>query len=266
MIWGACKHGAAQDRSREGRGRGGSAKPCEEEGDGGERENGTRREQSTTTTHKSHPRPRLPSPAAPRVPSATLSASFRTLGSPRLRLVNHLPQSAQPHTQRQNISLPPDHLPQILSSTSLAHRSESPLSSGLVLQVAVSQVFVSTHSLLEFLLHCPPHSSISDPPMPALEHPPQKKRKLESSSRQSYKYSSPSDIRRVFKAQSETALIEGLTALRNQLTIHPNDRPVQVNDERLLLVKAWLDEDSGAQDLFAAWQDANQVCHCVVSL
>ncbi|KAM5540626.1 hypothetical protein V8D89_005657 [Ganoderma adspersum] len=93
--------------------------------------------------------------------------------------------------------------------------------------------------------------------MPALEHPPQKKRKVESSSRQSYKYSSSSDIRRVFKAQTETALIEGLTALRNQLTIHQNDGPVQVNDERLLLAKAWLDEDSGAQDLFAAWQDGN---------
>ncbi|PIL36537.1 hypothetical protein GSI_00226 [Ganoderma sinense ZZ0214-1] len=93
--------------------------------------------------------------------------------------------------------------------------------------------------------------------MPALDHPLQKKRKVQSSSRESYKYSSPSDIRRLFKAQTETALTEGLAAFRNQLTIHPNDGPVQANDERLLLAKAWLDEDPGAHDLFAAWQDAN---------
>ncbi|KAI1792498.1 ribosome 60S biogenesis N-terminal-domain-containing protein [Ganoderma leucocontextum] len=93
--------------------------------------------------------------------------------------------------------------------------------------------------------------------MPPPDTPPQKKRKLESSSRQSYKHSSASDIRRVFKAHSETGLLEGLTALRNQLTIHPNQGPVQVNDDRLLLAKAWLEEDPGAQELFAAWQDAN---------
>lgn len=97
--------------------------------------------------------------------------------------------------------------------------------------------------------------------MSAHDHP-QKKRKvaLEPSSQQSFKFSSASDIRRIFKAQSEPALLEGLISLRNHLTIHPNNGPVPVNDERLLLAKAWLEEDSGAHDLFTAWQDANPVC------
>lgn len=118
--------------------------------------------------------------------------------------------------------------------------------------------------------------------MPVRDHPPpppQKKRKVEASSKEHYKYASGSEIRRVFKAQSERGLIEGtrpayvmewaglltdipwlgLTALRNQLTIKPHEYSVKVNDERLLLAKSWLDEDPGAQELFAAWEAANLV-------
>ncbi len=51
----------------------------------------------------------------------------------------------------------------------------------------------------------------------------------------------------------------GLTALRNQLTVKPNEPPVQANDERLLLAKAWLDEDLGAQELFSVWESATAV-------
>ncbi|KAI0751700.1 ribosome 60S biogenesis N-terminal-domain-containing protein [Daedaleopsis nitida] len=94
--------------------------------------------------------------------------------------------------------------------------------------------------------------------MPVREHaPPHKKRKVEVSSKQTYKYASASDIRRVFQAQSEGSLIEGLTALRNQLTIKPNESPLLVTDERLLLAKAWLDVDPGVHDLFAAWEGTN---------
>ena len=112
--------------------------------------------------------------------------------------------------------------------------------------------------------------------------PPHKKRKVDASSKRAYKYVSASDIRRAFKAQSEAGLIEGtpvaqrhvlvlghqdahvrmsegLTALRNQLTVRSDEPPVQVNDERLLLAQAWLDDDRGAQDLFAAWESANAV-------
>ncbi|TBU65164.1 ribosome 60S biogenesis N-terminal-domain-containing protein [Dichomitus squalens] len=93
--------------------------------------------------------------------------------------------------------------------------------------------------------------------MPVRDHLPHKKRKVETSSPQSYKYASATEIRRVFKAQSESGLIEGLTALRNQLTVKPNEGPIQVNDERLLLAKSWLEEDPGAQELLTAWEGAN---------
>ena len=44
-----------------------------------------------------------------------------------------------------------------------------------------------------------------------------------------------------------------LTALRNQLTIKYDER-VAADDERLVLVKTWLDIDQGAQDLFELWE------------
>ncbi|KAH9936862.1 ribosome 60S biogenesis N-terminal-domain-containing protein [Epithele typhae] len=90
--------------------------------------------------------------------------------------------------------------------------------------------------------------------MPVREQHPPKKRKVEQSSKQSHRYASASEVRRVFKAQSESGLIEGLTALRNQLTIRPDESIVAVNDERLVLAKEWLEEDPGAQELFAIWE------------
>ncbi|RPD59503.1 hypothetical protein L227DRAFT_654118 [Lentinus tigrinus ALCF2SS1-6] len=87
--------------------------------------------------------------------------------------------------------------------------------------------------------------------------PPHKKRKVEPSSAHTYQYKDASEIRRIFKAQSEAGLLEGLTALRNQLTVKPSEPPVQANDERLLLAKAWLDEDPGAGELFSVWEGAN---------
>ena len=49
-----------------------------------------------------------------------------------------------------------------------------------------------------------------------------------------------------------------LTALRNQLTIKYDER-VAADDERLVLVKTWLDIDQGAQDLFELWERTNTV-------
>ena len=57
-----------------------------------------------------------------------------------------------------------------------------------------------------------------------------------------------------------------MLALRNQLTVKANEPPVQVNDERLLLVKSWLEDDPGAQDLFAAWEGTNAVRPIVVTV
>jgi hypothetical protein len=50
-----------------------------------------------------------------------------------------------------------------------------------------------------------------------------------------------------------------LLALRNQLTIKFNHPSVAPQDERLLLVKTWLESDPGAHDLFDVWENANQV-------
>lgn len=50
-----------------------------------------------------------------------------------------------------------------------------------------------------------------------------------------------------------------LTALRNQLTVKPSETSIPVNDERLLLAKAWLDFDPGAQSVFLIWEGANAV-------
>ncbi|KAI0666153.1 ribosome 60S biogenesis N-terminal-domain-containing protein [Trametes maxima] len=93
--------------------------------------------------------------------------------------------------------------------------------------------------------------------MPSREQPPQKKRRAEGSSKQVYKYSSAKEIQRALKAQSEAALIEGLVALRNQLTVKPSEPVVAVNDGRLLLAKEWLEADPGAQELFGVWETAN---------
>ncbi|KAI0640548.1 ribosome 60S biogenesis N-terminal-domain-containing protein [Trametes meyenii] len=93
--------------------------------------------------------------------------------------------------------------------------------------------------------------------MPSREQPPQKKRRAEGSSKQVYNYSSAKEIQRALKAQSEAALIEGLTALRNQLTVKTSELAVAVNDGRLLLAKEWLDADPGAQELFSIWETAN---------
>ena len=56
-----------------------------------------------------------------------------------------------------------------------------------------------------------------------------------------------------------SALPVALTALRNQLTIKPTEDHVAADDERLLLVKSWLDTDPGANDIFELWERTNTV-------
>ncbi|KAI0695719.1 ribosome 60S biogenesis N-terminal-domain-containing protein [Cytidiella melzeri] len=65
------------------------------------------------------------------------------------------------------------------------------------------------------------------------------------------------DIRKVLHAQTESALVEGLTVLRNQLSIKYSEDVVPASDERLLLAKAWLESDNAAQDLFDIWSQVN---------
>ncbi|KZT67038.1 hypothetical protein DAEQUDRAFT_694819 [Daedalea quercina L-15889] len=79
----------------------------------------------------------------------------------------------------------------------------------------------------------------------------------DASSRANYKFTNPADIRRALSANDEHALIEGLTALRNQLTIKHDEPPLSVSDDRLLLAKSWLEISVGAADLFGIWERTN---------
>ena len=50
-----------------------------------------------------------------------------------------------------------------------------------------------------------------------------------------------------------------LTSLRNQLTLKSHEFKISPQDERLVLVKQWVEQSPGAQDLFAIWDKANSV-------
>ncbi|KAI0337320.1 hypothetical protein BDW22DRAFT_1383778 [Trametopsis cervina] len=71
------------------------------------------------------------------------------------------------------------------------------------------------------------------------------------------KFTTYGDIRNILHATSEAGLIEGLTALRNQLTVKSSENTISATDERLLLVVDWLESDNGAQELFAVWTKVN---------
>ncbi|KAF9807927.1 hypothetical protein IEO21_08001 [Rhodonia placenta] len=75
--------------------------------------------------------------------------------------------------------------------------------------------------------------------------------------RPDHKFTSAADVRRSLGAQEESSLIDALTTLRNQFTVKPDEPSVSVSDERLLLIKAWLEKSPGAQDVFNIWDTAN---------
>ncbi|TFY53062.1 hypothetical protein EVJ58_g9659 [Rhodofomes roseus] len=84
--------------------------------------------------------------------------------------------------------------------------------------------------------------------------PARQTQRKETSSRASYKFTSAADIKRALSAADEHAIAEGLTALRNQLTIKHDEPPLSVSDDRLLLVKTWLESHGGAGDLLTIWE------------
>ena len=55
----------------------------------------------------------------------------------------------------------------------------------------------------------------------------------------------------------------GLTALRNQLSVNPDEK-IAPQDERLLLVQHWMEIAPGAQDMFEAWEGSNQVRNALI--
>ncbi|KDQ65157.1 hypothetical protein JAAARDRAFT_75487 [Jaapia argillacea MUCL 33604] len=86
--------------------------------------------------------------------------------------------------------------------------------------------------------------------------PPQKRAKLEKSSRPEFKVSSLEEIRRGLQSSSEDGLVEVLTGFRNQLTVKDSEGAISPQDDRLLLVKAWLEAAPGAPELFEIWDHA----------
>lgn len=58
--------------------------------------------------------------------------------------------------------------------------------------------------------------------------------------------------------------LEALLALRSKLSVSPGET-VPPQDERLQLVKSWLEMSPGAQDIFDAWERISQVGQCLAS-
>ncbi|KAF8164735.1 ribosome 60S biogenesis N-terminal-domain-containing protein [Crassisporium funariophilum] len=71
------------------------------------------------------------------------------------------------------------------------------------------------------------------------------------------KFESVMDLRSALRAQNAEGPIEALTNLRNQIAVKPQEPTVSPQDERLHLVKQWMESSPGAQDLFVIWDKAN---------
>ncbi|TFK33679.1 ribosome 60S biogenesis N-terminal-domain-containing protein [Crucibulum laeve] len=87
--------------------------------------------------------------------------------------------------------------------------------------------------------------------------PPSKRLKLDNSVKKAAKFSTVEDIRNALRAQNADALVEGLTALRNQLNVRGEESIISPQDERLLLVQHWMENSPGAYDVFGIWDSAN---------
>ncbi|KAI5997091.1 ribosome 60S biogenesis N-terminal-domain-containing protein [Pisolithus albus] len=66
------------------------------------------------------------------------------------------------------------------------------------------------------------------------------------------------DIGQVLRTQNPDILAKELPALRSKLYPRP-DEVISPQDERLQLLKAWLEESPGASDLLDAWERTNQL-------
>ncbi|KAF9480206.1 hypothetical protein BDN70DRAFT_833085 [Pholiota conissans] len=100
--------------------------------------------------------------------------------------------------------------------------------------------------------------------MPAKEYP-HKRARTEGSSK-SKKFANAAEIRSALRADNQDALTEALTTLRNQLSIKPTEEQIPPQDERLELVKQWMQSSPGAHDLFLVWDNATMRQSSVVAL
>ncbi|KIL65208.1 hypothetical protein M378DRAFT_162474 [Amanita muscaria Koide BX008] len=71
------------------------------------------------------------------------------------------------------------------------------------------------------------------------------------------KFASAEAVRSLLKTQNTDLLTQGLTNLRNQLTVKYNEPPITPQDERLLLVQRWLGDTASVKDIFELWGTAN---------
>ncbi|KDR74243.1 hypothetical protein GALMADRAFT_250000 [Galerina marginata CBS 339.88] len=91
---------------------------------------------------------------------------------------------------------------------------------------------------------------------------PKKRPRLETAQ----KYLNASQIRTALRTDNPEALTEALTSLRNQLTVKPQEPPISSQDERLALVRQWMDSAPVEHDLFGIWDQANSRQSTIIAL
>ncbi|KAK0490295.1 ribosome 60S biogenesis N-terminal-domain-containing protein [Armillaria novae-zelandiae] len=79
------------------------------------------------------------------------------------------------------------------------------------------------------------------------------------------KISSGEEIRALLRSQDVDTLTRGLTSIRNQCTVKPDER-ISPQDSRLVLVQQWLNGSPGADDIFTLWAGAEQRQTGLISL
>ena len=104
--------------------------------------------------------------------------------------------------------------------------------------------------------------------------------KSHSAPLQRLRFNNGAEIRQAVKSSEPRVLVEGmldwfiisklghlthsnyivLTSLRNQLTIHPDEDPIASNDERLNLIREWLESAPECEDMFFFLKNDSQVC------
>uniref|UniRef100_A0A8H8CE92 Nucleolar pre-ribosomal-associated protein 1 n=1 Tax=Psilocybe cubensis TaxID=181762 RepID=A0A8H8CE92_PSICU len=67
------------------------------------------------------------------------------------------------------------------------------------------------------------------------------------------KFTNVSQLRAALNADAPEEVTVALTSLRNQLTIKPQEPTILPQDERLVLVREWMETSSGAYDLLMLW-------------
>ncbi|KAF8308276.1 hypothetical protein DL93DRAFT_2119068 [Clavulina sp. PMI_390] len=71
-------------------------------------------------------------------------------------------------------------------------------------------------------------------------------------------FRSRDDIQKALSADSQESLKIAVQSLRNQFTIQEHEFPIASSDERLLLAQQWLEDSTGASELFDIWETSNQ--------